>query len=496
MAVVMALATLAEDIPAGVAATRAVAVADADAAAQPACDALCSRARAELANFTGWLARNRAEGYIGEVGWPDDHRGDGAQWGALAEAWYRDADAAGLWVTSWATGEWWGTGYALAPYEDRVPNEGGGGVDSADAQAAVLERHGTSGGTLRGVNVAGAEFAAPQVEPTSAFSNQNPGTYDSAYHYDSQATFDYLASRGVKLVRLPVRWERLQPAPFAPLDPAEVGRLRAALARADAAGLAVVVDVHNFGGYYLWDGTQGVRRPIGSPELPVPAFADLWSRLSGALADAPPVVGYGLMNEPVGLPALDGQTPARTWERASQAAVDAVRSRGDQHLVLVPGYEWSGAQRWAQQHPSPWIDDPAGRIRYEAHHYWDADNSGRYGRSYAEEVADARARGYAEAPSASPAPSSPSPLPPPLPPPPPPPPPPPVVAPPPPPPPAPAAMPAPARPAPRPAICRKRRGRRCPRVRKAQVRRAVVRRARSRRAVVQRRVVKRRTRRR
>jgi hypothetical protein len=40
-----------------------------------------------------------------------------------------------------------------------------------------------------------------------------------------------------------------------------------------------------------------------------------------------------------------------------------------------------------------WVSDPADSIRYEAHHYWDGDNSGRYRRSYAEEVADARSRG-------------------------------------------------------------------------------------------------------
>ncbi len=364
------------------------------AAAAGGCDALCSRVRAELAVFTGWLARNSAEGFIGEVGWPDDGRGDGAAWSALAESWFADADAARLWVTAWSTGEWWGTSYPLAAYEDR---HAGAGVDSADSQAAVLERHPSAPGVLRGVNVAGAEFAAPAVDPTSSFSNANPGDHGVAYQYDGQATFDYLASRGVRLVRLPVRWERLQRSPSSPLDGAEVNRLRAAIARAGAAGLGVVVDIHNYGGYYLYDGSRGVRRAIGSPELPLAAFADLWSRLSAALDGLPALVGYGLMNEPVGLPSLDGQPPARTWERASQAAVDAIRARGDRHLVLVAGNEWSGVQRWTDQHPVAWVRDPASAVRYEGHHYWDRDNSGQYTRSYAEELADARARGYTDA---------------------------------------------------------------------------------------------------
>lgn len=357
------------------------------------CDALCVRVRRELADFTGWLARSHSQGFIGEVGWPDDRLGDARQWSALAEAWYSDADAAGLWATAWATGEWWGTSYPLTPYEDRLSGEG---VDSADVQASVLEAHPTTGAVLRGVNVAGAEFGAPVVGPSSPFSNLHPGVPETAYHYDSQATFDYLASRGVRLVRLPVRWERLQRAPLAPLDGAEVARLRAALARAGASGLQVVVDVHNYGSYYLDDGIQGVRRAIGSPELPVAAFADLWSRLSAAVTDAPGLLGYGLMNEPVAMPTVNGQSPPKLWEHASQAAVDAIRATGDRRVVLVPGYQWSGAQRWSEQHPTAWISDPVGRVRYEAHHYWDGDNSGAYPSSYDQELADARARGYAD----------------------------------------------------------------------------------------------------
>ena len=63
-------------------------------------DALHVRVRAELKAFTDWLAANDAKGYIGEVGWPNDVNGDGARWNALASAWFRDADAAALWVTA------------------------------------------------------------------------------------------------------------------------------------------------------------------------------------------------------------------------------------------------------------------------------------------------------------------------------------------------------------------------------------------------------------
>jgi aryl-phospho-beta-D-glucosidase BglC (GH1 family) len=343
-------------------------------------DTLTSRAREGLAQFTRWLAANDAKGYIGEVGWPEEPGSDTGRWNALAERWYRDADVAGLWVTAWATGEWWGTAYPLTPYQARDPNAG---VDTATSQAGVLEAHQTTAGYLRGVNVAGAEFAAPSVDPTSAFSNTNPGVYQRAYHFDGQATFDYLASRGVKLVRLPFRWERVAPRLGRYLDQSEVRRLKAAVSRARRAGLRVVLDMHNYGGYYLSDGHRGVRRAIGSRQLPVASFADAWRRLSIHFRKDPGVVGYGLMNEPVNLPAVGRTSPAVVWERASQVAVKVIRANGDRKWVMVSSYPWGGVWSFASSHPKAWIRDPLNRVRYEAHQYFDHDNSGTYRIDYA-----------------------------------------------------------------------------------------------------------------
>jgi hypothetical protein len=377
-----ALAVLAGAVTLALAAQPAPAKAD---------DALQRRVIGELDGWTSWLQRNGVKGYVGEVGWPDDGRGDAAAWNALAERWYRAADAAGLWATAWATGEWWGTGYPLAIFEDRLAPAG---VESADTQASVIAAHRTVNGTWRGINVAGGEFGTPVDQPTSAFSNANRGVYDRDYHYDSAATFTYLKSRGIGAVRLPVRWERLQPSLGQSLDQVELQRVKDVVRRAGGAGLQVILDVHNYGAYYLSDGRQGVRRAIGSPQVPASAFADLWRRLSIHFKDDPAVLAYGLMNEPVGLSATATKTPAQVWEDASQKAVDAIRATGDQTFVRVGGYFWSGVTSFAEQHPRAWIRDPLGYVRYEAHHYFDRDHSGTYRNTYAAEVADALARGF------------------------------------------------------------------------------------------------------
>jgi hypothetical protein len=350
-------------------------------------NALVRRVRAELRSFTKWLEVNDARGYIGEVGWP---RG-GPRWNELAGFWFRDADRARLRVTVWATGEWWGKDYRLGIYRDQLP---GAGVDTGSRGARVLEAHLRSKRFLRGVNVAGAEFAAPAVGESEGFSNETPGVPEKDYHYDTQATFDYLASRGVRVARVPFRWERLQRAPGAPLDSGELARLNDVVERAGNSGLKVVLDMHNYGAYYLAGDGGVARKPVGSADVTVEHFAEMWGRISNHFAGAPAVLGYGLMNEPVGLEGADGLRPAEVWEEASQAALDRIRSNGDRKLVFVSGYEWSGVHSWTQSHPDAWIKDPAGRFLYEAHHYFDGDYSGTYKRSFAEETL-ASARGSA-----------------------------------------------------------------------------------------------------
>ncbi len=77
-----------------------------------------------------------------------------------------------------------------------------------------------------------------------------------------------------------------------------------------------------------------------------------------------------------------GLAPVEIWEDASQRAVTAIRAIDRRSTVLVGGYNYSRVQEWADQHPSPWISDPADNIRYEGHHYW--DDGSFYDQSYSE----------------------------------------------------------------------------------------------------------------
>lgn len=229
---------------------------------------------------------------------------------------------------------------------------------------------------LRGVNIAGAEFGEGTI----------PGDYNTHYTFNSEETFAYFAERDLPLLRVPIRWERIQRQPFGELDEEYLGRLRGNIAWARNHGGRVLIDVHNYGRYKLDEG--GVRseyvldnRYNGSIKISGDALVDLWLRLSAEFADEPGVHGYGLMNEPHDMGSAD-------WKEISQKTLSAIRAAGDLKTIYVGGDSWSSAERWPATHgPQAWIEDPAQNTVYEAHLYFDQDASGRYFQGFDQELA-------------------------------------------------------------------------------------------------------------
>lgn len=209
---------------------------------------------------------------------------------------------------------------------------------------------------LTGVNLAGAEFG------------DVGGMHGTAYRYPADEELDDLARRGFSVVRLPFRWERLQPRLNEGFDVVELERLDHVVAQAHARKVAVILDLHN---YARWN--DGV---VGSESVPIPVFADVWARLAEHFRGQDGVV-FGLMNEP-----HDMRT--ETWGKAAQAAVDAIRGAGACNRILVPGNAWTGAHSWRSgDYSMPnavvmrRVTDPIGRSTFEFHQYLDSDWSGR-----------------------------------------------------------------------------------------------------------------------
>jgi aryl-phospho-beta-D-glucosidase BglC (GH1 family) len=246
-------------------------------------------------------------------------------------------------------------------------------------QASVIEKHlSNTFGDRRGVNLAGMEFG----ETVSA---AKPGMPGQDYFYEPETSFTFLASRGIKTIRLPFRWERIQPTLNGPLKESEVTHIRNMLDAAKQNGIKVILDLHNYGAY----NTGQASSLLGGGKLTHDHLTDVWLKLSKEFKGHGAVLGYGIMNEPHDLPAGDSGSPAKNWEAASQKVVDGLRRDGDKTLVLIAGYDWSSLTRWRQNHPKAWIHDPAKNVRYEAHHYWDTDGSGFYESTFQQEIRDA-----------------------------------------------------------------------------------------------------------
>ncbi|PDT30389.1 cellulase [Rhizobium sp. M10] len=209
----------------------------------------------------------------------------------------------------------------------------------------------------RGVNLSGGEYG------------ERDATYGTNYIYPSEVTIGYFAKKGMTIIRLPFRWERLQPALGGRLDEDEIKRIKDTVALIRKHGMAVLLDPHNFG-YY--DKVQ-----IGTAPATDAAFADFWARLAVEFANENGVL-FGLMNEPHDIKATD-------WLDAANAAIRSIRAVGARNLILVPGTAWSGAHSWekdviggANGTVMLGVRDPLDFYAYEVHQYLDVDSSGTH----------------------------------------------------------------------------------------------------------------------
>jgi endoglucanase len=226
----------------------------------------------------------------------------------------------------------------------------------------------------RGVNIAGAEFG------------EVPGVRHHNYTYNNEETFAYFAKKGFDVLRVPVKWERLQPVLGGPLNADDLSELKKNIAWAKKHGTSVIIDIHNYGAYAVklngkYKGCLIDNVVEGEVRVTTANFCDMWVKLSNEFKDEPAVYGYGLMNEPHGMGTAD-------WKTISNAAVKAIRENGDKKRIFVAGEHWSNASGWEKHNgPTSWITDPDNNFIYEAHCYFDADNSGSYKKTYEKELA-------------------------------------------------------------------------------------------------------------
>lgn len=209
---------------------------------------------------------------------------------------------------------------------------------------------------LTGVNVAGAEFNSKKL----------PGVASKDYTYPSLAELTYIAAQKANVIRLPFRWERIQPQLNAALDPAELKRLQTTINQARLLDLCVLLDVHNYGTYYA--------EPIVTNELQ-DGFVALWLALAEQLGNSDHVA-LGLMNEPAHIPLM-------AWATLAKRTLAALRTAGAENLVVIGGGGWNGLHSWFNEKDGisnakafADLDDPLKRSIIEVHQYADSFYAG------------------------------------------------------------------------------------------------------------------------
>lgn len=157
----------------------------------------------------------------------------------------------------------------------------------------------------------------------------------------------YFRGWGMTTVRLPFRWEYLQPELMGPLDKEELEELKVTVFHLRQYRAKILIDMHNYARYK--------NELIGSEAVPYAAYKNVWRQLARIFGPYPEVM-FGIMNEPYSKhddpeAVTYDPLPTSQWVTAANAAIAGIRAEGAKNLIFVNGNGWSGAHSWNQTWP-------------------------------------------------------------------------------------------------------------------------------------------------
>jgi aryl-phospho-beta-D-glucosidase BglC (GH1 family) len=159
-----------------------------------------------------------------------------------------------------------------------------------------------------------------------------------------------ITGAGLQHVRLPVDPALIfDMAAPGTLQPANLGYLDAAIDRAFAAGLAVIIDIHP---------VESFVARVRDDDAFVDSFAAAWGALAAHLRPRDPArLFLEIMNEP------HFDDSAR-WNVVQHRLAPAIRAAAPQHTIIATGDDWSAIDGLLQVDP---LDDP--NVVYNFHFY-------------------------------------------------------------------------------------------------------------------------------
>ncbi len=205
--------------------------------------------------------------------------------------------------------------------------------------------------SLVGLNLSGAGFAAQKL----------PGINGTNYIFPVEAYFSQWSDRGVKLIRFPILWERLQPTLGASFDPTYAALIDRTFGYANKYGMKIILDLHNYMRY------RGVV--IGTGSVSYAHYQDVMTRIAQRWSSQPSLYAYDIMNEP--------HDAVAQWAIAAQYGINGVRSVDSTRPIMIEGNGWAEATRWPQWNDSLLsLKDPASNLIFQAHTYFDGEGGG------------------------------------------------------------------------------------------------------------------------
>ncbi|MBS4044131.1 MAG: cellulase family glycosylhydrolase [Chitinophagaceae bacterium] len=219
-----------------------------------------------------------------------------------------------------------------------------------------------------GITLCGAEFGETKL----------PGILNVDYTYPTETDIDYFVSKGIDLIQLPFKWERIQRLPGDALDINELQMIRKFVDNCAKRNINVVLVLQNFGKYYI----NNTAYIVGESEVTAWHLRDLWIKLSHALNDKKNIYAFSLMAEPAGLqPCI--------WVNTVQYVIDGIRAIDCYTTIFVEGNNYSNAATWEIYNDElKNLKDPAKKLVYNAHCYFDYNYSGRYQYCYEKDGAN------------------------------------------------------------------------------------------------------------
>jgi hypothetical protein len=158
------------------------------------------------------------------------------------------------------------------------------------------------------------------------------------------ATMSYLASKGIKLIRLVTNWTTLQPTRQTALSSAYLSKLDTEVSEAGNNGMVVLIDLV---GGFEWPTNSGTCCVSEAD------FTDVWNRLSAHFAGNPYIWGYDLQNEPshgFQLPDSCSPTPCNSVDTYQEAVIDNLRNSGDDTRIVLETGEYDSMLDWLPYH--------------------------------------------------------------------------------------------------------------------------------------------------